>query len=137
MDENLAININEFINHPLFRDFNFNNQKLIEIIKQSKKLHYDNKSQFIKFKEKADRNIVIFNNFIEEDQDIINKCETIKCKIKEKAKNLINRIKGVDKIEKNLMFIFDNEDHSQELEKIINESKKNNVNNYLILKLIN
>ena len=92
-------------------------------------MHYDNKSQIIKFKEKADRNIVIFKNYIENEEDIMNKCEFIKNVIKEKSKNLLIKLKGVDRVEKSLMFIFDNEDHSQELEKLINNSLKNNVRN--------
>ncbi len=127
MDENLAININTFLANEIFKNLKFDKQNLIEMVKQSKKLHYDNKSQFIKFKEKADRNIIIFKNIIENDEDVLNKCEYIKNAIDSKSKNMIAKLKGIDKVDKNLMFIFDNEDHSQEIEKLINESLKNKV----------
>jgi len=127
MDENLAIDINNFLSNNILKEFKLEKQNIIDVVKQSKKLHYDNKSQYIKFKEKADRNIVIFKNIIENEEDILLKCEFIKSAIENKSKCLLNKIKGFDRVEKNLMFIFDNEDHSQELENFINNSLKNNV----------
>lgn len=127
MDENLAININSFLINALFQEFKLDKQNVVDIVKQSKKLHYDNKSQFIKFKEKADRNMIIFRNIIENNEDVIPKCDNIKSSIGNKSKCLIGKLKGVDKVDKNLMFVFDNEDHTQEIEKLINASLKNKV----------
>lgn len=127
MDENLAININNFLTNSVFKGISFDKQNIIDIVKQSKKLHYDNKSQFIKFKEKADRNMIIFKNVVESDGDVIPKCEFIKNAIGNKSKCLIGKLKVVDRVEKNLMFIFDNEDHTQEIEKLMNLSLKNQV----------
>lgn len=127
MDENLAIIINDFLVNNLFKNLKLDRQNIIDIVKQSKKLHYDTKSQFVKFKEKADRNIIIFRNVLESEEDVNSKCELIKNVIGNKSKCLISKLKSIDKVEKNLMFIFDNEDHTQEIEKLINNSLKNNV----------
>lgn len=127
MDENLAININNLLINSIFKELKLDKQNVIEIVKQSKKLHYDNKSQFIKFKEKADRNIIIFRNILESDEDVIPKCDYFKNAIGNKSKCLIGKLKGIDKVDRNLFFIFDNEDHTQEIEKLINTSLKNKV----------
>ena len=127
MDENLAININFFLINKIFKELQLDKQNIIDIVKQSKKLHYDNKSQFIKFKEKADRNIIIFRKVIETDEDVNPKCEYIKNAIGHKSKCLIGKLKAVDKVDRNLMFIFDHEDHTQDIEKLMNDSLKNKV----------
>lgn len=127
MDENLAININNFLSNIVFKGIKLDKQNVIDVVKQSKKLHYDNKSQLIRFKEKADRNIIIFRNVLVSDEDVNPKCDYIKNAIGNRSKCLIGKLKGVDKVEKNLMFIFDNEDHTQEIEKLMNLSLKNEV----------
>lgn len=60
LDENLAININDFIDHILFKDFKLSYYNIQDVAKKSKKFHFDTKSKLIKCKEKPDRNVVIF-----------------------------------------------------------------------------
>jgi hypothetical protein len=130
MDENLAITTNNFISNPLISPFKIEMQNLIDCIKASKKLHYDNKQKLIRFREKADRNIVIFKDILQDsnNENYENICKIIKQKITEKSQNLINNLKDVEKIEKNIFFNFENEKYACDLEKILVESKKNKEN---------
>lgn len=63
MDENLAINIEKFISNPLLKELSLSSSTVIDIIKQSKEFHYDKKQKMIKFKKKADLNLLIFPDF--------------------------------------------------------------------------
>jgi hypothetical protein len=130
MDENLAITTNNFISNPVISPFKIEMQNLIECIKASKKLHYDNKQKLIRFREKADRNIVIFKDILLDstNENYENICKLIKQKITEKSENLNNFLKEVEKIENNIFFNFENEKYACDLEKILDESKKNKEN---------
>lgn len=121
MDENLAININDFINNPVLKELKLHQQKLVEVIKQSHKFHYDNKTCTIKFKEKADRNVLIVTNYILSDdpQERINKEELLKKIVKDGGKNLVSRIKKIEIVGKGIQVIFEHEDFSMEAEKIL------------------
>lgn len=119
MDENLAINITEFVNNPLLKHLKINQNKLIETIKQSNKFHYDNKTGIIKFKEKADRNILIVANYVREEDEKETKIDTIKNILKESGKNFVNRIKNIDKVGDALHIVFEHEDISMDAEKYL------------------
>jgi hypothetical protein len=120
MDENLAIHITEFISCPLLQHLDLKRNKLVEIIRQSVKYHYDNKTGLIKFKEKADRNIIIFNNYIRDDNEVEAKQEEIKNILKSLGKNS-SKIKAFQRVVEALHVIMDHENTSIELEKIISE----------------
>ena len=131
MDENLAITIIDFLANPLISLFKIDNKNLIDCIKASKKLHFDNKQKLIRIKEKADRNIVIFKDILidihlDSNEKIFeNFCKKIMEKITEKSQDLLNKLIKIEKIDKNIFFNFSNEKYACELEKILNESIKN------------
>lgn len=63
MDQNMAISIDSFLTNPLIKDCKLDKAMLIDIVKNSKEFHYDKKSKMLKFKKKADLNILIVNDF--------------------------------------------------------------------------
>lgn len=130
MDENLAINTNNFINNTIISPFGLDMQNLIDTVKASKKLHYDNKQKLIRFKEKADRNIVIFKDIVKKEEDFENFSNLLKMKIKEKSQDLITCLKNVEKINQNIFFNFENETYACDFEKILDDCKKNKENPY-------
>lgn len=133
MDENLAINTTSFLNNPLISPFNIEMQNLVECIKASKKLHYDNKQKLIRFKEKADRNIVIFKDQVSSNEDFENFKNQMTSKIKEKSQEILPYLKDVEKIDKNAFFNFECEKFACDLEKILDDSKKNKENFFVDL----
>ena len=124
MDENLFINIGDFIKHPLIREHRLNQPKLVEAIRSCPKFHYETKTGIIKFKEKADLNILIIRRFLkipESDTERIQKEEFIKKLIRENNKSHVHRIKKIDKIGDGFHFVFEHEDVSQAVEKFLIE----------------
>jgi hypothetical protein len=121
MDENLTINISDFINNQLIKDLNLHQAKLIEVIKSSNKFHYDIKTGMIKFKEKADRNILIIGDFIRssEQDEKKSKEEYLKEIIREMNKNYFHKIKKLDNVGKGFHIVFEHEDISIEVEKYL------------------
>jgi hypothetical protein len=120
MDENLAINIIDFIGNPVMSELQLNQAKLIETIKLSSKFHYDNKLSLIKLKEKADRNILIIRHFLTTAYDRTEKEEFIKKVISECNVNYINKIKKIDFVGDSIHVVFQHEDFSMEVEKYLN-----------------
>lgn len=125
MDENLSINIVEFINNPVMIEFKLHQHKLIEVIKSSNKFHYDNKTGMIKFKEKADRNILIVSNFVYEadtSEDKEAKEKYVYRLIEDNCKNYYKKIKKINyvPVSETFHFIFEHEDYSMEVEKCLN-----------------
>lgn len=80
MDENLALNIDKFISNPLLEHFKFSSIQIVEFIKNSKNFHYDKKQKCMKFKKKADLNLLIFKDFKLKgnNNEILNKIEFLK-----------------------------------------------------------
>ena len=70
MDENLFFNIQDFIKHPLMLEHKLSQGKLVEVLRQSPKFHYETKTGTIKFKEKADRNILIIRKLIKDPENL-------------------------------------------------------------------
>lgn len=64
MDQNLSIPIDKFINNPVIVECRIDKAKLIEVVKNSKEYHYDKKLKVLRFKRKADLNILIVEDFI-------------------------------------------------------------------------
>ena len=131
MDENLAINIADFINNEILRDLQLNQNQLIQTIKSSNKFHFDNKTGLIKFKEKADRNILIISNFVNEDERK-EKEEFVKDIIGEFCAKYVKEIKKIDHVGNAFHVVFQNEDISMDVEKYFislleneNSSKEN------------
>jgi len=120
MDENLAINIIDFIGNPVMSELQLNQAKLIETIKLSSKFHYDTKLSLIKFKEKADRNILIIRHFLTTADDRTAKEEFIKKIISNCNGNYINKIKKIDFVADSIHVVFQHEDFSMEVEKYLN-----------------
>lgn len=121
MDENLAINIAEFVGNQLLKDLKIKQPKLIEVIKSSHKFHYDNKTGTIKFREKADRNILMVNNFLKtgEESEVQEKENYIRRLVKEKNMNYANKIKKIDKVGNGFHVVFDHEDISMDVERYL------------------
>lgn len=63
MDQNLCIPIDNFISNALFTECTIDKAMLIEVVKASKDFHYDKKVKILKFKKKADLNMIIVSNF--------------------------------------------------------------------------
>jgi hypothetical protein len=127
MDENLFFNIQDFIKHPLLLEHKLSQPKLVEVLRQSPKFHYENKTGTIKFKEKADRNILIIRKLLKDPDNT----DEIKIKedfltqlIKENNKSHFHRIKKIDKVGEGFHVVFDHEDVSQNVEKFFNERLK-------------
>ena len=116
LDENLSIHLTDFLNHSLFIDHKIHKEKLIEVLKKSKIFVWDYRTGLIKLKEKADRNILIVSNCT---YDI----ENIKHILLNINKLYINKIKNIEKFEISFHIIFDHEDTSMEIEKILNSKK--------------
>jgi hypothetical protein len=120
MEENLYININDFIDNPTLRDLKLNKTKLIEIIKSSKKFNYDTKSSTIKIKEKADRNLLIVKSLISIDstnEEVQEKEDYLRKVIKSFKDNI--KIKKIERVEAAFFVIFEHEDISMQVEKFI------------------
>jgi hypothetical protein len=116
MDENLSIHLTDFLNHSLFIDLKIHKDKLIEVLKKSKNFVWDFRTGLIKFKEKADRNILIVSNCMYDIEDIR--------KLLININNLyIYKIKKIENFEKSIHILFDHEDTSMEIEKILNNTK--------------
>jgi hypothetical protein len=118
MDENLSININDFINNEILSQLQLNQAQLIDIIKSSNKFHYDNKNSLIKFKEKADRNILIIANFVNTDERK-EKEEFVRKLISDFNSNYIKEIKKIDLVGDSFHVVFQNEDISMDVEKYL------------------
>ncbi len=127
MDENLSILLTDFINHPLFVEFKLNKDKFIDMLKQSKKFVWDFRTGHIKFKEKADRNILIVGNFVHSEEEKEAKIEEMKNIIKNINRSFISRIKQIDQFGNALHIIFDHEDVSMDIEKNLNVDISNKV----------
>ena len=128
MDENLVINIEDFVNNPLLKNQRLHKHKLIDVIKTSNKFHYDTKTAVIKWKEKADRNILIIGNFLktEEENETFLKEAYIRKVVKEISKNYANKIKKIDHIGMGFHVVFEHEDISMEVEKYFLDITTNN-----------
>jgi len=107
----------DFVNNPLLKDFKIKQNKIIEIIKSSHKYHYDTKTQLIKLKEKADRNILIINNFNPQTSNQNEQIEYIKSIINEFSETYFSKIRKIDQIGSGYHIVFDHEDVSMEVEK--------------------
>ena len=139
MDENLFINIAEFIKHPLLREHRLNQPKLVEAIRSCPKFHYETKTGIIKFKEKADRNILIIRKFLKTpggDTERIQKEEFLKKLIKANNKSHVHRIKKIDKIGDGFHVVFEHEDVSQAVEKFFIEKLQKEEGTLLLLSLL-
>ena len=95
MDENLGITVDKFCSNPLLQSLKIETSQIIEIVKNSKDFHYDKKSKMLKFKKKADLNLIIFPNFeisgVESIEDKIKYLKStifMSCKLLEKSENL-------------------------------------------------
>jgi DNA-binding transcriptional regulator YhcF (GntR family) len=132
MDENLAINIVDFISSPLLQHLDLKRNKLVETIRQSTKYVYDNKTSLIKLKEKADRNIIIINGYLKDGSDVEKKQEEIKQICETLGKGYVAKIKSFQKVEEALHVIMDHENSSMELEKLLVDKINANVNLLLI-----
>jgi len=78
------------------------------------------KTQLIKFKEKADRNILIINNFILTQEHIFEKEKYIKDFINEYDEYFSSKIKKIDQFGTGFHVVFEHEDISMEMEKCLN-----------------
>jgi hypothetical protein len=121
MDENLAIHITEFISCPLLQHLELKRNRLVEIIRQSNKYLYDNKTGLIKLKEKADRNILILGGYIKDENDTEAKQEGFKTVLGTLGKNYASKIKAFQRVGDALHVIFDHENTSMELEKVLGD----------------
>jgi hypothetical protein len=119
MDENLAIHIVEFISSPLLQHLDLKRNRLVETIRQSNKYIYDNKTGLIKFKEKADRNILILNNYINDESLVESKQDEFKQLLNGLGKHYGAKIKAFQRVGQALHVIFDHENTSMELEKVL------------------
>lgn len=131
MDENLSINISDFIKNPIFSELHLDQAQIIALIKSSNKFHYDTKTSLIKFKEKADRNILIIGNYVMQCEKIA-KEEFITKLIGDLNINYVSKIKKIDLVGDSFHVVFQNEDISMDVEKYIFnmlEEKKNEESN--------
>ena len=84
MDESLAIDFRDFISSEILKDFNIQEKEVIDVIKTSKDFHFDKKTKLIKFRKRADMNILIIKDFhinsdsIREEELIIKKIDFLK-----------------------------------------------------------
>lgn len=134
LDENLAININDFISHELFKEYSLNILNIQDIVKQSKKFHFDNKTKMIRFRDKPDRNIIILNleKFLKEESSKLNseeilsidKIEFIKEYFLKDDKNITKNIKNFQEAYGNILILLENEESALELEKIFQQKIK-------------
>lgn len=124
MEENLFININDFIENPTIKDLKLNKSKLINVIKTSQRFNYDHKSSTIKIKEKADRNMLIVKSLITADmtpEDISNKKAYLESLIMSCRENI--RIVKIERILDDFHVVFEHEDISMEIEQYIIKNK--------------
>lgn len=103
--------------------------KLVEVLRQSPKFHYETKTGTIKFKEKADRNILIIRKLIKDPENLNEiqvKEQLLLSLISEcnQSKSYLNRIKKIEKVQEGFHVVFDHEDVSQNVEKFFNERLK-------------
>lgn len=127
MDENLAIHIDTFVNNQLIKPFNLNPKEVIQIVKGSKRYHYDTKTKTLKFKKKADQNVIIVDNFeappVENELEEITKIKFLKNSLllstKQQLENhtyhhFLNKLKKIEKVNENFHLVFENEDYASE-----------------------
>lgn len=90
MDQNMAISIDTFLANPLIKDCKIDKVMLIDIVKNSKEFHYDKKTKMLKFKKKADLNILIVSDFKFKDrQDDLNSEDYVQDKLNFLKKTLL------------------------------------------------
>jgi hypothetical protein len=120
LNEDLSVITHDFVKNDLLSQYKINPNKLHMIIKETQKYAFDTKTNTIKFREKADRNILILMNILKENNDQVNelneKEQWIKSAISDYGKNYINGIKKIERVKNNIHILFINEDYSTKLE---------------------
>lgn len=119
MDENLYIQMNDFLNHYIL-EYNFNREDLIRIIKFSDKYYYDSINDMIKNKYKLRKRIIIIRDIPKDEQ---NK-EFISNYYFQCCENIIKKIENCNEI---FLIYFENEEKAEEAFAILEQNKQKNV----------
>jgi hypothetical protein len=127
MDDNLSINLDDYLSNPKIAEYNFTKQKIIEAIQLSEKYTYDAENDLIKLKYRPKRKIIVFRDIQKEDQKKEKILELFTMSRDKKYSDKILRIEDLN----GLFFVyFSDEETTIEIYKWIENLKENEkVNN--------